>query len=392
MNYYTSVIILILLALIVLSILIHENNRIPLEKKRLFFITNLMIALAAVSECAGVHINGNPDVPAWLLMVAKTADYTFTPMTGGALIALMQKSENKKFPLKWLFVGNAVFQIVCAFTDWMTVIDGNNHYTHGPLYPVYMALYFAVIIILIIKMISYGKSFRKQNRISLYATMGLVFAGIAIQEILGSDHRVAYIALTFGAAYLFIHYSEFSQLEMDDEISKQKVIITKDALTGVFSRFAYVDAIKEYGDNIPEDFAVFLMDINGLKATNDSLGHEAGDDLICGAAKCIESTVGKDGKTFRIGGDEFVVFANMRKDQADAALTDLEHSTQNWSWNKSMQLSLSAGYALAKDYAGYSIVDLAKEADKVMYEQKKAYYEQNGVDRRKPSPVSVHLK
>lgn len=54
MDYYSSVIIITLLALVVLTILISENDRIPQEKKRLFIVCNVLIALSAVAECGGV--------------------------------------------------------------------------------------------------------------------------------------------------------------------------------------------------------------------------------------------------------------------------------------------------------------------------------------------------
>lgn len=210
MSYYTSVIIMTLFALIVLSILINENNRISPQKKKLFLSTNILIGLAAIAECAGVHISGNADIPKGVLAAVKAIDYTLTPMSGGALIALMQKPNTKSWPLRWLFIGNTVFQILSAFNGWMIIIDDQNYYTHGPLYPVYMALYSLVVLIVMIRMLSYGKSFRKQNRKSLYATILLVFIGIVMQEFIGHDLRVSYLALTFGSAFLFIHYSEFS--------------------------------------------------------------------------------------------------------------------------------------------------------------------------------------
>lgn len=382
MDYYTSIIIMILLALGVLSVLIYENNRISQSIKQLFMATNILIALAAIAECVGVHISGNENLPKGLLAAVKAVDYTLTPMTGGALLALMQKQNTKNRMIRGLFIGNTVIQIVSAFNGWMVLIDDQHRYTHGPLYPLYMAFYSLVIIILAVKMISYGKSFRKHNRKSLYAIMIFIFIGIGVQEVLGQEFRVSYLALTFGVIFLFIHYSEFSQLQLDDKISEQQVKISNDALTGVLSRFAYVDAIHAYASCIPTDFAAFLLDINGLKAANDSMGHEAGDELICGAAQCIEKSVGKNGQTFRIGGDEFVVFTTMTKEQADASLIDLKNLTSAWSGKKIRNLSVSAGYALAKDFEGLSIEELVKEADKAMYEQKKEYYRLNGHNRR----------
>lgn len=382
MTYYTSIIIITLLALAVLSILILENDRITREKKKIFLTTNLFVALAAIAECAGIHIGGNPAIPKGVLAAVKAVDYTFTPMTAGALIVLMQEPNKKNPFLRGLFIGNAVLQVVSAFQGWMVVIDSQNHYTHGMLYPVYMALYVLVIIILAVKMLSYGKSFRKQNRTSLYASLILLFVGIGIQELSGWGCRVAYLAAAFAAAFLYIHYCEFSQLRQDEKITEQQIKLTNDPLTGVFSRFAYADEVEVYSNGFPDDFVVFLIDINGLKAVNDSIGHEAGDELICGAAACIESSVGGEGKTFRIGGDEFVVFARMKKEQVKATLLDLKNKAATWSGEDIDSLSVSVGYALAKEHEGLSIRKLVEEADKAMYEQKKAYYQISGHDRR----------
>lgn len=378
MSYYTSVIIITLLALGVLSILIYENNRISPDKKRTFLFANLLIGLAALAECAGVHISGNPAVPKDYLTVAKALDYTLTPMSGGALIGLMQRPKAKNRLLWGVLLGNAIIQTVAATQGWMVVIDDQNHYIHGPLYPAYMVLYCLVIVILTVQMLSYGKSFRKQNRKSLYAIIALAFIGIGIQELAGNGCRVSYLALTFGVTFLFIHYSEFAQLQMDEKLSEQRLKIANDPLTGALSRFAYMEAMASYAGGVPEDLAVFLVDINGLKRVNDSLGHEAGDELICGAAACVEDTVGCGGKTFRIGGDEFVAFAAMTREQAAAALAALAERTGSWSGEKVQSLSVSAGCALARDFAGYSVEELIKEADRKMYAQKMAYYQTTG--------------
>lgn len=380
-NYYTSIIIIILLALMVLSILVLENNRMLRTKKKIFIATNILIALAAIVEYTGVWIGGNEHIPQGVIYAVKAADYTLTPMTGGALITLMQERNKKSRFLPNMFIGNAVIQVISAFTGWMVVVDDQNHYTHGPFYPIYMAFYLLIILILMIEMLDYGKSFQKQNRGSLYAIIVLVCVGIGLQELSGWDCRVAYLAATFADTFLYIHYSEFSQLRLDEKLTEQQVKLWKDPLTGGFSRFAYLEAINGYKNCPPDDFAVFLIDINGLKVVNDSIGHEAGDELICGAAACIDASVGRKGKTFRIGGDEFVVFAHMTKKQVASTLLDLKNETEKWSGAKVDKVSVSVGYALAREYKGYSIEELVKKADKGMYEQKKEYYRIRGGER-----------
>ena len=245
-----------------------------------------------------------------------------------------------------------------------------------------IAFYSLIILLITLRMLSYGKSFRKQNRASLYATILLVFIGIGMQELLGHDYRIAYLAVTFGAVFLFIHYSEFAQLKLDEEITEQQIKISSDALTGVYSRFAYVEALDACNASVPDNLTVFLFDINGLKATNDSAGHEAGDELIRGAAACIESAVGKYGKTFRIGGDEFVALVPMTGMQAEDALRELTQETEGWAGKTVRNLSLSVGYVLARDYPGLSVEKLVREADRAMYVQKKEYYHRRSRDRR----------
>ena len=172
-------------------------------------------------------------------------------------------------------------------------------------------------------------------------------------------------------------YYTMQQVKMDEKLNEQSVKISIDPLTGVFSRFAYNDVMESYDNQAPEDFVAFLIDINGLKVVNDTLGHEAGDELMCGAADCIMKAVGNKGRTFRIGGDEFVVFGTMKKEQADETLLEMNRIITSWSGEKVKNLSVSAGYALASEFTGYSIEDLTKEADKAMYEQKKEFYRRN---------------
>ena len=172
-------------------------------------------------------------------------------------------------------------------------------------------------------------------------------------------------------------YYTMQQVKMDEKLNEQSVKISIDPLTGAFSRFAYNDMMESYNNQAPEDFVAFLIDINGLKVVNDTLGHEAGDELICGAADCIMKAVGDKGRTFRIGGDEFVVFGTMKKEQAEKTLMEMNRIITSWSGEKVKSLSVSVGFALASEFTGYSIEDLTKEADKAMYEQKKEFYRRN---------------
>ena len=74
---------------------------------------------------------------------------------------------------------------------------------------------------------------------------------------------------------------------IDDEKRREEQLIkmsTTDELTRLYNRRAYDEDISSFNDSMPDDLVFVTADVNGLKQTNDSLGHEAGDELICGVS------------------------------------------------------------------------------------------------------------
>ncbi len=382
-DYYTSISLISWFALITLCCLVYENDRLSKRKKVTYYIIYLLIFLASLSEWIGVYLSGKEEYPAIFLRLAKCCDYVLTPIAGAALIARMKVKNVWSWVLNVIVVFNTVFQIVSIFTGWMISIDEHNVYLHGPLYIIYTIEYLSILLLVVIQFLNYGKNFRKQNRLSLYMVMIFVLLGIFLQEVISSDNRTAYITLTICAALMFIHSSEFTQQKKDDELLEKKIMIKTDALTGLLSRYAYYKAVKKYDNEMPDTLVAFSIDINGLKMVNDTLGHDAGDELICGAAKCIESVFSEYGSCYRTGGDEFIVFANMNEKEVANSVKDIKQMTKDWKGDEVKDLSLSVGYALLADHKDYSCNDLLKEADRKMYKAKDEFYRKSGMNRRK---------
>ena len=374
-NYYSSVNILIWLSLGIMCILVYQDNRISSSDKRMHYLTYGIIALATLAEWFGLKLSGNEKIPRGVLRSVKCCDYILTPMAAFFMESLMKLKNRWNKTLIGLLAFNTVIQIVSCFTDWMIVIDDQNHYTHGPLYTLYLFISIAIVILILIQFLIYSRAFRRQNRLSLYATIGMILIGIGMQEILGEGIRTEYLALTFSIALLHIHTMEFSHQTDEEQMRMQEILISTDSMTGLSSRHAYSKTLNDYSADLPADLAAFSIDINGLKTANDSLGHEAGDELICGAAECILKIFGEKGQCYRTGGDEFIVLANMDREQADRALKQLKKQTQQWHGKTVKSVSLSAGYALASDHKDCSCEELVKEADINMYVEKQAFYQ-----------------
>ena len=165
---------------------------------------------------------------------------------------------------------------------------------------------------------------------------------------------------------------------IDDEKRREEQLIyisQTDELTKVYNRRFYEQQLSEYSEKSPpKDFVFMLFDLNGLKAVNDSLGHNAGDELIKGVASCLIRTFGNSGQIYRIGGDEFVVMLFADEKKFNAMNDDFNDIISNWSGEFVKEISVSYGYVSTREFPKMSVHEMSMLADKRMYENKAAYY------------------
>ena len=376
---YSAEVLMSCLSLCVLTILVKQNNCLSVSVKRRFYITYLFIIIAALSEWLGIFLNGAPYYTRGIHASVKALDYIFTPLTGFSFA--LQVFDYRRIPwIIYVLIVNTVLQIVSVFTGWFFYIDEFNFYQHGSYYFVYMAVYLLVILYLFISFFEYSKQFRKHNRMSLFAVIFLTCFGIFMQEFI-KDIRTSALSLTFGSILLYIHYTEFMQQRMDDSLSSQKKLILTDAVTGLYSRYSYNEDLELYRkmDRLPDDLAVFSIDVNGLKTSNDTLGHDAGDELIIASARCIQHVLGAYGKCYRTGGDEFVAICRMNSYEINEALRNLNKAQKKWHGYLNDSLSLSAGHCSNPDN---TIDEMITKADRDMYKHKEEYYRLNNLTPR----------
>ena len=158
----------------------------------------------------------------------------------------------------------------------------------------------------------------------------------------------------------------------------------RDEITGLYNRRAFEEAREALRARGPGDDFVFVsVDINGLKTANDTLGHDAGDELIVGAAECLRGAFGKYGHIYRVGGDEFIAMLNLSPDALERAKADLAERVARWSGRQVKALSLSCGYASRREFPAEDPDLLQKKSDERMYAEKAAYYRRMGIDRRR---------
>lgn len=150
-----------------------------------------------------------------------------------------------------------------------------------------------------------------------------------------------------------------------------------DPLTGLPNRSLLADrcqqAISE-ATRCKKAVAMLFIDLDRFKIVNDSLGHMAGDEVLCASARRIQDQIRLEDTVARIAGDEFVVLlpnCSSGKDSAKVASKIIAAFLNPMQYeNIDIHISASIGIALCPEN-GHDFFELLKSADAAMYEAKK---------------------
>ncbi|RZI59798.1 MAG: sensor domain-containing diguanylate cyclase, partial [Pseudomonas sp.] len=145
-----------------------------------------------------------------------------------------------------------------------------------------------------------------------------------------------------------------------------------DSLSGLPNRGVLLSRVAECLDRkVP--FALLMLDLDGFKDVNDTLGHRAGDQVVKEVAQRLLSCARSIDTVARLGGDEFAVLM-----PEETTLSEIEHAAQCMLMTVAAPLSVDAhlshvtasiGIAMYPD-DGADVGDLLSAADLAMYEAK----------------------
>jgi diguanylate cyclase (GGDEF)-like protein len=155
-----------------------------------------------------------------------------------------------------------------------------------------------------------------------------------------------------------------------------------DVLTKLYNRSFYVEELNRLERKGPKPVTVIIADLNGLKAANDQWGHDSGDALLRRAGEVLNEIIVKPGCAARIGGDEFAILLPATELRDGEAVMDRIRKLVaiNNQFYPGLTLSLSMGIATSRP--GERLEAVAKRADLMMFEEKRAYYAGEPRDRR----------
>jgi diguanylate cyclase len=181
---------------------------------------------------------------------------------------------------------------------------------------------------------------------------------------------------TFASALCTAIRNAKAYAELERVSAENAHAATHDPLTGLPNRrklYEHAGRIFDArsGDGI---LALLLIDLNHFKEVNDTLGHAAGDDVLCEVAHRLREAAQPGDLVARLGGDEFAVLMTrlptpaMASHRAESMLTALDRSIEV----DGMQLTIEAagGIALAPGTGG--VAELMRRADVAMYQAKRS--------------------
>jgi diguanylate cyclase (GGDEF)-like protein/PAS domain S-box-containing protein len=149
---------------------------------------------------------------------------------------------------------------------------------------------------------------------------------------------------------------------------------THDALTGLYNRAYFEDIMAQIAHGNPFPISVVIADIDGMKHTNDTRGHSAGDELLRRTASVLTSGCCEECVVARIGGDEFAILLLHTDYTAVQSILDQlkEQLAEHNASYDGVPLCISLGAATA--YEHELLAQTVSNADREMYRDKEQHH------------------
>jgi len=165
--------------------------------------------------------------------------------------------------------------------------------------------------------------------------------------------------------------------EAHDSREALRFMATHDPLTQLLNRremLVRMSMMLAHGRRGRSRMAVLFADLDGLKSTNDTYGHSAGDQLIIESSRRIQAQVRDEDLVARIGGDEFVIVLPevLELDDALAVAAKIIHGISKPLFVASAEVPLGVSIGVAVAGPGDDATTVLRNADAALYRAKAA--------------------
>lgn len=146
--------------------------------------------------------------------------------------------------------------------------------------------------------------------------------------------------------------------------------VSHDILTGISNRHEYIASCDKFGNR---HLYFVIADVDRFKGINDTYGHDFGDVILTKVAHKLSESFPEPNRVFRVGGDEFIIFAIEERHMNGAALKEVLNGI-NASLSKERPSenypSVSMSFGIVEKSEEMSFEDAYRKADKALYKVK----------------------
>lgn len=180
-----------------------------------------------------------------------------------------------------------------------------------------------------------------------------------------------WVCVAFGLTSLYIN------------LQNEKVFL--DTLTNLYNRSYLMHYMGYLARQTKKGTSVLgmMLDVNNFKYINDTYGHLAGDEVLREVGKILQSATEGCGAVVRYGGDEFVILLEGdNREMGEHVREEIAKglARYNASGSAPCPISLSLGVS---EFDRLNVDKFFRDMDEKMYDDKRAFYQQQGRDRRR---------
>lgn len=292
-----------------------------------------------------------------------------------ALGLIMPASKRKNGIMTMGYIISILCIIVMLVSPIEYIQGENTKYSAGIGPTLCYALGFLLFIAADVIMIVNHKHINR-GIITVLLPLSFIALGLLTIQIIFPEFLYTAQALTITALGLFF------AIENPVEKFKNRAFIDSNVQTWNRNCYEYdIEHVVAEKLHKGEQLTLVVGDVNGLKRVNDTLGHIEGDKLLEAVARIWHEKMKSVFKYYRVGGDEFVaLYFNEAPDTVKKEVSEAEQACDSIQMNQGVLVGISMGYAEAVE--GETVKDVFKRAEAQMYESKRMYYKDKGIDRR----------